>query len=467
MLDEAIFFFGDKRLLATGQEFISCIIEKVNLTVHQIAPDWNAEISFGRFLRNARVNIRSIKCAFMDNSTVLNDSCRGRSVLLVEDTSALSFGDEPRLSGLGKIGSGTSNGFYMHPVIGLDARDGNCLGLAEVQVFQRKSYAPDDPMHDKKYRQKECQKLPFEEKESHRWLSAVKTALKRTPDAVRHTVIADRECDIYEALCGYADLKCDFVIRTQYLDRRLNKTRTGPYLYGELDDMPVQGTYTLQLPATDKRSAHEATLEIKFGSVVLARPKTGLVKHLRPILRVNIVEVKECPESVANNEQAVHRVLITSHEIENVRDAQVIVRYYRWRWVIEQVFGTLKSQGLNIEKTGVKTYERASKLAIMALIAAVKILQLVQARDGSTQSVESVFTPTEIEVLEKLNPRLEGKTEKSKNPFQKENLAYASWIMARLGGWKGYKSQRPPGPIIMKTGLIKFKSIVEGFNLRI
>ena len=47
-------------------------------------------------------------------------------------------------------------------------------------------------------------------------------------------------------------------------------------------------------------------------------------------------------------------------------------------------------------------------------------MQLVQAREGQTQQpIESVFTPEQVVVLEKLNPTLEGRTEKLKNPHKK------------------------------------------------
>ena len=151
----------------------------------------------------------------------------------------------------------------------------------------------------------------------------------------------------------------------------------------------------------------------------------------------------------------------------SVEQALQIVRYYRWRWVIEQVFRTLKSQGLNIEGSDVSTYEALVNLALMALMAAVQIMQLVQAREGKTnQPIESSFSAAEIEVLQAINPTLEGKTEKLKNPHPPHSLAFAAWIIARLAGWSGYAKQRPPGPITMKIGLIRFKNIAEGFFLR-
>ena len=62
--------------------------------------------------------------------------------------------------------------------------------------------------------------------------------------------------------------------------------------------------------------------------------------------------------------------------------------------------------------------------------------------------------------------KLEGKTEKQKNPYPKENLAWASWIIARLGGWKGYvKSEGFAGPITIGRGLKMFYGIYDGWKL--
>jgi hypothetical protein len=44
-------------------------------------------------------------------------------------------------------------------------------------------------------------------------------------------------------------------------------------------------------------------------------------------------------------------------------------------------------------------------------------------------------------------------------------MAWASWIIARLGGWNEYASESLPGPIIMLRGLQKFELQYEGWLL--
>lgn len=103
------------------------------------------------------------------------------------------------------------------------------------------------------------------------------------------------------------------------------------------------------------------------------------------------------------------------------------------------------------------------KLFIMSLTAAVQILQLRQAREGKTdQKGTLVCSREQLECMEELSGRYEGKTEKQRNPYDRENLAWATWYIARIGGWKGYASQRPPGVITLHDGWIRFQSIFLG-----
>jgi hypothetical protein len=76
-----------------------------------------------------------------------------------------------------------------------------------------------------------------------------------------------------------------------------------------------------------------------------------------------------------------------------------------------------------------------------------------------------VFSPEEVECKEDLLPKFEGKTGKQKNPHPRNNPAWATWMIARLGGWKGYASQRPPGVITLHDGWTRFHSIFLGWKV--
>jgi len=69
--------------------------------------------------------------------------------------------------------------------------------------------------------------------------------------------------------------------------------------------------------------------------------------------------------------------------------------------------------------------------------------------------------------MEQLCEKIQGNTEKQKNPFKSDSLAWAAWVIAKLGGWSGFQSQRPPGIITMKRGLEKFSTLYLGWSIRL
>ena len=71
----------------------------------------------------------------------------------------------------------------------------------------------------------------------------------------------------------------------------------------------------------------------------------------------------------------------------------------------------------------------------------------------------------EVECLEAINRQVQGRTKKLSNPFKKTKLPWAFWILARLGGWKGYGSQRKPGAATLINGLNKFYLLYHGFTM--
>jgi hypothetical protein len=93
-------------------------------------------------------------------------------------------------------------------------------------------------------------------------------------------------------------------------------------------------------------------------------------------------------------------------------------------------------------------------------------MQLIKARDGTTeQTVSCCFSKDEQSCMILLNKKLEGKTALLKNPYSNNSLAFAAWIIARLAGWSGYKSQRPARPIDFLIGLQRFNENFQGFML--
>ena len=447
----------DKRLWPVFEKITLRIKEKQTLSLRKLSNARKEEVQFGRFVANQKVTVELLESELYSN---MRSHCNSSHCLLIEDTSQVGFSLHRDIKDLGKVDKGQIKGFYIHPVLAIDAENYACHGIASLEFITR---SWEDEKRTRKELNNERSKIVFEQKESFRWFSSIKKALPQCSAVPFKTVVADREADIYPLLSGLKEeLEVDYVIRS-----RFNRpTKGGETILNEVGDWSVEDCYDLQVPATDKRSSHVAKMTVKFGSVLIKKSEGKSAKVLPSYHLSYVVEVKELSESVVNNEQPIHWVLLTSHVIKDSVMALQIVEWYKQRWNIEQIFRTLKNKGLKIESSQLEDYNKLQKITILALIASVKVMQLIRARHGKTQQkLLSVFNKEEQECIVLLNKHLEGKTEKLKNPYLKDSLAYASWVIARLSGWSGYESQRPPGPIDFLTGLQRFTERFEGFML--
>lgn len=426
--------------------------------MRKLANSRNEEIQFGRFLGNQRVSLQVLESVLYEQCSV--SSADSPHLLLLEDSSQMAFSLQRQIEGLGKIDKGIVQGCYLHPVLTLDANDGACHGVSALE-FRTRPWLDDGLTYQqrKNARNKEF----FEDKEGYRWHSSIEKALQSLPTGPRKTVVADRESDIYAVLVGLVrDLGVDYVIRS-----RIDRTLTGGQKLSVLmEDQPAQDEMDMELPATDGRSARRARLHLRYAQVEL-RKTESLTKTALPICWGTwIVSVREAAQTVPKGEKPVSWTLLTSHPAETVEAAWQIVGFYKQRWNIEQIFRLLKSRCLRFESSQLSAYEKMQKLMVVALMGAVKVLQLVRAREGHTnQSLSAVFHEPEQEFIQKLNGTLEGKTQKQKNPHPPKSLAFGAWVIARLAGWSGYQSQRPAGPTDFFTGLQRFYEQWQGYML--
>lgn len=421
-----------------------------DVCLRQIGLDRAGEVRFGRFLANPKVTAEKLIEGICAPTRARAAGCH---VLAIQDTTELNYqAHADRVSGLGTVGNGSDVGLFMHPLLLVDAEQGTCLGLAGLHMWTRTKKA------SATYR-----KLPIEDKESYRWISTVESARLCLSEAAHVTVVSDRESDIYQMWARLPNTTTDLLVRA-CRDRAV-ETEQGS-LYEFLSNRPIEGCYPLELPAVPgKRTAHTAWMEVRYGRIKIKRPKQCSDPDAPGTLEVTALEVREQAQSVVGQEEPVHWRLLSTHTIHTLDDALRIVGWYCQRWHIEQTFRTLKKQGLNVESSQIQTGASLMKLACMALSVAVHTMQLILAREGlSERPASDVFEEEDLPVLSHLQGKLEGLTVKQKNPHQPYSLAWAAWVIARLGGWKGYASERKPGPVTMHGGLIKFKQFAAGWH---
>ena len=383
-----------------------------------------------------------------------SERVQGRDILAIQDTSEIILGGPKlRQAGFGPVGrGGFLGGVLLHPVLAVDATSGELVGLADIAVWNRDK--PITTHHSQR---------PLAQKESQKWLKGAQRAGEVLAKASRITVVSDRESDLYE----------DFACRPQnvHVLIRANANRNlanGQKLFGHAATLIEASRITVTIAASPGRPAREATLALRFGPVSIKRPERGMpmadLKQLPEAVHLHLVDVHEvdAPEGM----EPIHWLLLTSHVIEAPGQARLMLDFYRKRWIIEEFFRTLKSAGFRIEDAKMSDPTAFMNFAALAAIAAVTVTQMVRARDNpSGQLLADVFDPDDKPLLEAICKDYEGKapTARQKNPHPPDTLAFATWVIARLGAWTGYYGK--PGPATLARGLQKYHNIKYGAKI--
>ena len=419
-----------------------------NACVRRLAQgSWAAQMRFWRFLANPRVTLEKLIEGWSDQTRT---AAAGRHVLAIQDTSEFRFATTPEnRRGLGKVKKGNAHGVLMHAMIGVDADNGALLGLVAGRVWTRGGDV--DTPHAKR---------PLTEKESVRWVATAEAAKETLAAANMITVVNDREGDFY-AHWGLTPGNHVHLLTRLRHDHAAHK---GTTVRKAITRVPVAAQAVIDIREHVNRRPRRAHLSLRFAEMTLTRPKNTIESDLPDTIRLNVVEVFE--PHPPKGAEPIHWILLTTHEVKTVADAWRIVGWYKLRWTIEQLFRTLKLQGLRVEDSQLATADRLCKLVAIAAHAAAIVIQLVQARDGrDPQPVSLAFTPDEIELIARLDARMQGKTERQRNPHPKRTLAWAAWVIAKLGGWHEYQS-KPPGPITFSHGLTHFRTLAQGWMLK-
>ncbi len=461
MKHSTINFFGkfsNEKIEKRGNNFIVAMAKHEKTSVHAISKNWADAIGNYRMLDNENVSIDGIKEGIIDDC-IRKAKCS--HALAIQDTTQLNYekqrGRIQHNTGLGVIGDNKSLGYFLHPSMVLNADTQDIYGFSSIIHWIRK-----EGRESKKEGQRKLEDI--EEKESYRWIDSVVKSRELLQNCDIVTYISDREGDIYELFAITPNEKTYLLIRSK--DNRLLKEGK---LFEYLSSQPVVGRYEIIVKGDirKKRVTRKAAIEVKIAKVTILKPKK-LKKNDKYADEVEMyaIEAKEIETTVPENEKPIHWRLLTTHPVTSFEQARLVIYWYSLRWNIEQFFRLLQKEGLKIESSELEIGTNIIKLGIFALGATLKIMQLLLASKGeNTQPIEQVFTENEIDFINDLSKEYDGKTEKQKNKNKPRTLKWASWIIARIGGWKGYESQRPPGPITFFTGLHDFYLMYQGWML--
>ena len=435
-----------------GASLHAALVARPGSCIRRLGATRAREMQFTRFLRNDAVTAEEMA---RHAGQLTAQRVAGREVVAIQDTSEVMLGGQrARAAGYGPVGKGgASRGLLLHPVLAVEAGTGALLGLVSMQVWNREG----GEVMPRRQRRTAA-------KESQRWIDGARQASDVLAQAASITVVSDRESDFYE-LFAQRPANVDLVVRACQ-NRRIDlpeQEGEDRLLFSFGEALPEQARFTVAIPAAPGRKARTTELALRYAPVSLRRPRHGADPALPASVGVSLIDVRET-STPADGSEPIHGRLLTTHAVTAVSQARRVIDLYRMRWIIEEFFRTLKTAGFDIEAADIGEPRAMINFVAAASIAAVTVKQLVQARDGNTdQLLTDAFAPDDQPIIEAVSAKLAGKTARQCNPHPKGSLAFAAWVIARLGGWTGYYGK--PGPQVMRRGLQDFRAIQYGAKL--
>lgn len=388
-------------------------------------------------------------------------ACRGKTVLCIQDTSEINmYNHKKRLKKDGSLGTTNAPeaglGYFIHPSLVVDAESCIPYGFSYVKIWNRAEEKI--TKFERKYTT-----LPIEDKESYKWIETSDKTKTVLSEAASVIIIQDREGDIYEQFASIPDEKTELLIRAK--SNRTLKDRTK--LFSTFGDEPVQCSYTINIEADARKNRKKRTakIDVRYKEIEILRTD-ACAKTISESTKLYLIEAKET--GTEQNNPVCWRLLTTIPVLTNEM-ALTCLQWYSWRWMIEEVFRILKQEGFDIEASELEYGKSIRKLCLLMLDTIIKLFMMQIAYSIPEEEglpPESCFNAQEQECLELVTQNLEGKTTKQKNNNKPTSLKRYAWTIARLGGWKGYESERPPGITTLWIGIQKFSGIKTGWLLQ-
>ena len=223
-------------------------------------------------------------------------------VILAQDTTEIDLTrPDQQVKGAGLLSDGNRRGALLH-VLHAFTPDGTPLGTLRAVPWTR----PDEPSRRQTLTHAERSTTPLEEKESYRWVLALRQAreeAQRQP-STQIVCVADSEADLYELLAeGMSEPQAaDWIIRAcqnRALQRDGSAQEAAPaYLRERLLAEPVRFSKTIRIRGRkakvacstrgrqQPREAREAEVEVRTARVTL-RPPWRPEEKL-PVVSVNV-----------------------------------------------------------------------------------------------------------------------------------------------------------------------------------
>ena len=441
---------GDKRLNTRLGKIVSELSEHPHETVPQAIKKPSDVQATYEFWENRHV--KASKIIEAHKKATIEKIKEEKVVLAVQDTTDLEFAPKKGRRGLGSISKQGAEGLKVHNVLAVSG-EGIPYGLLKQKVWARVKVRKGKGYVERKRK--------IEEKESFRWIESLREVQEAIPEDIELITVCDREGDIFELLSEPLREGSHLLIRASQ-DRRVKTEEEIGKLFSKLEKLESMAEIAIKLRRTPRRKPRIARLQVKWTSVEiqapLKKPEYGEIEAIK----VNAIVAEEI--QIPKGEKAVKWVLLTTLAVNDLADAQKVLKYYTYRWLIERFHYVLKT-GCGIEKLMLDKGERLERALATYSIIASRILWLKYC------AVEMPDEPADIALEEEEWQVLYCVITKKKELPSEIPTIYecVRWI-GRLGGFMCRKGDGEPGVQTLWKGwqrlsdFLKMWMIIKGFE---
>ncbi|MBD2175882.1 IS4 family transposase [Pseudanabaena sp. FACHB-1998] len=375
-------------------------------------------------------------------------------VLCIGDTTYLDYGKiKAKREGYGPTGNG-GNGLILHSALAIAPEQGQVIGLLWQKLWNREPKAKppqDETPEAKKQRlaiaRKAARQRSFNDKESYRWVEAMSEVEHQVSSSTNVIHIFDREGDITEVFDQVRQLKHTGVLVRAAHDRSLDQN--SERLWQKLESQPARFEQEIKVPETGKRKARIAKLAVRFSKVHLGVPYRFDNRDPLTVYAVYATEI-DCPEG----ETSLEWMLLTTEVVEELETAIKILRWYTYRWRVEDFHKIFKS-GCQCERYRLAAEGMKTLLGFLS-VCAVELLQVTYLhRNQPDAPAVEILSPVQIQVLKARFP---------KSP-PVLTVAWAIESIAFLGGYLEHRRKSPIGIQVLWRGWSNLCELCQGWLL--
>jgi transposase Tn5 family protein/transposase-like protein len=504
--DELDVFFGDKRIDKRAKKILETLYEGIGNGM-SASFGGSSEIKAAyRFFDNDLVNPDKILKGHYKKT--IERIGKHKIVGLIQDTTDIDMKHMEQVENLGVLNDTERPGCSLHPVIAFTP-DKLCLGVVSAKFMIR------PPKELGKKGSNNSREI--EDKESYRWIEGYQVACKiaeQCPETLCVS-IGDRESDIFELLLESTTGRAELLVRAWHnrcvsapqsekslnlleenkkfseenhhlalANRRLRQRKDSISLLKENSARIIENKKIINLNIKaikeDESIVNNFLYQIKQGTIVgtieFKLPegrgkKSRLVKQTVRVAKVTLKPSKHkrnLPEISINavlleeidppkDEEAISWMFLTTLPINTIEEIQLIITLYLSRWGIELFFRLLKS-GCKIEEL---RFREASRL-----LSCVSIYMIIGWRVLYSVFIGRACPELSCGILFELDEwqSVYAVVKKSQPPENPPNLDEFMSMIATLGGYRGRKSDGPPGMKVVWIGIQAMHKLAEGWK---